>query len=111
MSDSVTSTTDANADAREDDCPLPAAQQARNIFCFAGFWCLYYLTAPVSYVGLPHANLLEGLKNSNTVANMPHAVYQWFTALPILVAWFFPQPKMLKPLLVLPLLFMAVATG
>lgn len=95
----------------EDDCPLPAAQQSRNILCFAGFWCLFYLSAPVSYVGLPHANLLEQLGNSNTIANLPHAIYQWLAALPILVAWFFPQPKMLKPLLVLPLLVMAGITG
>ncbi|MFM9959895.1 MAG: hypothetical protein ACKV2Q_01575 [Planctomycetaceae bacterium] len=45
----------------DDDCPLSAAQQGRNIFCFAGFWCLFYLAAPVTYVGLPHANLLKQL--------------------------------------------------
>lgn len=95
----------------EDDCPLSAGQQARNIFCFAGFWCLFYLSAPVSYVGLPHANLLEQLGNSNTIANLPHAIYQWLGAMPILVAWFFPQPKMLKPLLVLPMLVMACTTA
>lgn len=95
----------------EDDCPLPAAQQARNIFCFAGFWCLSYLVAPVSYVGLPHANLLKALGNSDTVANLPHAVYQWLGALPIVVAWFLPQPKLLKPLLVFPLILMAAVTG
>lgn len=95
----------------EDDCPLPAAQQSRNLFCFAGFWCLYYLTAPVTYIGVTHANLLKALDNSETVANLPHAVYQWLTALPIVVAWFFPQPKMLKPLLVIPLILMASITG
>jgi hypothetical protein len=70
----------------EDDCPLPVAQQTRNIACFAGFWCLFYLAAPVSYVGLTHANLLKALGNSDTVANLPHAVYQWLTAVPIIVA-------------------------
>ncbi len=95
----------------EDDCPLPTAQQSRNLFCFAGFWCLYYLTAPVTYIGVTHANLLKALDNSETVANLPHAVYQWLTALPIVVAWLFPQPKMLKPLLVIPLILMASITG
>ena len=95
----------------EDDCPLPAAQQSRNMLCFAGFWCLYYLTAPVTYIGVTHANLLKALENSETIANRPHAVYQWLTALPIVVAWFFPQPKMLKPLLVIPLILMASITG
>ena len=95
----------------EDDCPLSATQQARNIFCFAGFWCLFYLVAPVSYVGLVHANLLKDLDNSDTIANLPHAVYQWLTAVPIVVAWFLPQPKMLKPLLVYPLIVIAAVTG
>lgn len=84
----------------EDDCPLSAALQTRNIACFAGVWCLIYLTAPVSYVGVTHANLLHDLGNSDTVANLPHAVYQWMTALPVLVAWFLPQARWLKPLLV-----------
>jgi len=84
----------------EDDCPLSAALQTRNIACFTGVWCLIYLTAPVSYVGVTHANLLHDLGNSDTMANLPHAVYQWMTALPVLVAWFLPQARWLKPLLV-----------
>lgn len=95
----------------DDDCPLSPAQQARNIFCYAGFWCLVYLTAPVTYVGLTHANLLKELGNTDMVANLPHAVYQWLTALPILVAWFFPQPKLLKPLLVWPLVCISSITA
>lgn len=94
-----------------DDCPLSAAQQTRNIFCYAGYWCLFYLAAPVTYVGITHANLLQKLGNSDTVANLPHAVYQWLTAVPIIVAWFMPQPKMLKRLLVIPLIVMATMTG
>jgi hypothetical protein len=64
-----------------------------------------------SPVGCRFANLLKELGNSDEVANLPHAVYQWLTALPILVAWFFPQPKMLKPLLVFPLFLMASMTA
>ena len=94
-----------------DDCPLPAKLQTRNIVCFAGLWCLIYLTAPVSYVGLTHANLLHDLGNSDTIANLPHAVYQWMTALPILVAWFLPQARLLKPLLVGSLAAKAVLTA
>lgn len=95
----------------DDDCPLSVAQQTRNIFCYAGFWCLHYLAAPVTYIGTTHANFLKDLGNTDTVANLPHAVYQWLTALPILVAWIFPQPKMLKPLLVAPLLLMSCASA
>jgi MFS family permease len=108
MSDQASSHSDLTDPlAAESDCPLPAAQQSRNILCFAGFWCVVYLAAPVSYVGVTHANLLKELGNSDTVANLPHAVYQWLTAFPVLVAWFLPQPKLLKPLLVVPLLMMA----
>lgn len=84
----------------DDDCPLSIGLQTRNMVCLAGVWCLIYLTAPVSYVGVTHANLLHDLGNSDTLANLPHAVYQWMTALPVLVAWFLPQARWLKPLLV-----------
>lgn len=99
--------TPETAPVPEDDCPLPPRQQMRNILCFAGFWCIYYLAAPVSYVGVTHANLLKDLGNSDTVANLPKAAYQWLAAVPILVAWFLPQPRLLKPLLVISLVLMA----
>ncbi len=97
--------------ADNDDCPLLATVQSRNILCYAGFWCIYYLAAPVSYVGVLHSNFLKELGNSDTVANLPHAVYQWCTAVPILAAWLFPRPKMLKPLLIAPQLAMAAGTA
>lgn len=103
----------ANAGLTEpavDDCPLAASRQSRNILCFAALWCCIYLTAPVSYVGVTHANLLNQLGNSDTVANLPHAVYQWMTAFPILVAWFLPHPRLLKPLIVGSLTAKALAT-
>lgn len=81
-----------------EDCPLPVSVQNRNIWCFASFWSIYYFAAPVSYVGLTHANLLKALGNSDTVCNLPSAVYLWLTALPILVAWTFPHARHLKPL-------------
>jgi hypothetical protein len=97
-------------DPIENDCPLPPSQQTRNIFCFAALWCLIYLTAPISYVGITHANLLKAYGNNNTIANMPHAIYQWMTGVPILVAWFLPQPWLLKPLLVGSLVVKAAMT-
>lgn len=81
-----------------DDCPLPVAVQRRNICCFAAFWCIVYLAAPVSYVGLTHANLLKALGNSDTVSNLPSACYLWLTVVPVLAAWLFPRPRHLKPL-------------
>ncbi|MDB5337547.1 MAG: hypothetical protein JWN70_3166 [Planctomycetaceae bacterium] len=81
-----------------DDCPLPVALQNRNIWCFATFWSVYYLAAPVSYIGLTHANLLKAFGNSDTISNMPSAMYLWLTALPVIAAWLFPHPRYLKPL-------------
>jgi hypothetical protein len=94
-----------------DDCPLCTGQQSRNILCFAGLWCLIYFTAPISYVGVTHANLLHDLGDSDKVANLPHAVYQWMTAFPIFVAWFLPDPRWLKPLIVGSLTVKTVMTG
>ncbi len=94
-----------------DDCPLPVGVQYRNICCFAAFWGIYYLTAPVSYVGLTHANLLEALGNSDTVSNLPSAMYLWLTIVPVLAAWLFPRPQHLKPLGLVSVGLMAVVTA
>jgi MFS family permease len=93
------------------DCPLPVALQRRNMVCYAGLWCLIYLSAPISYVGVTHANLLKELGNSDTVSYLPHAVYQWMTAFPVLVAWFLPQPRLLKPLVVWSLVVKLLVTA
>jgi len=82
------------------DCPLPWPIQQRNSLLYGLFWCLFYFAAPITYVGNTHANLLSNLGASDLAANLPHAFYQWFTACPILVAWFLPQPKVLRPLIV-----------
>lgn len=95
----------------DDDCPLPVTAQNRNIFWFAFFWSVYYFAAPVSYVGLTHANLLKALGNSDTISNLPSAVYLWLTIVPVLMAWFFPQPKFLKPLSLISITLMAGMTA
>jgi MFS family permease len=81
-----------------DDCPLPADSQAWNLRCLVVYWCITYLCAPISYIGLTHANLLKALGNSDTTSNLPAAVYQWLIVVPVVAAWWFPQPKHLKPL-------------
>lgn len=94
----MTKSTTPTADAHLEDCPLPISVQNRNICCFATFWSVYYLAAPVSYIGLTHANLLKAFGNSDTISNLPSAVYLWLTALPVLAAWIFPHARHLKPL-------------
>lgn len=76
-----------------DDCPLPVARQNRNIACYAIYWAIFYLAAPVSYVGLTHANLLKALGYKDTVCNLPNAIYSWMSVVPVLTAWFLPQAR------------------
>jgi MFS family permease len=109
MTDSTAATSPPQS--LNDDCPLPLAVQNRNIWCFATFWGVYYLAAPVSYIGVTHANLLKAFGNSDTVSNLPAAVYLWLTALPVLAAWMFPHPKYLKPLALTSVALMVTITA
>ena len=78
---------------------VPESAQFRNGLVFMIATSLTYLIAPVTYVGVLHATILESLKASDTVANLPEAVYLWVTPLPLLIAWFWPSPKLLRPML------------
>ena len=95
----------------KNDCPLPVDIQRRNIYCFASFWGIYYLAAPVSYVGLTHANLLKALGNNDTVCNLPSAVYLWLSIVSVLTAWFFPHPRYLKRIGLIAVSVMACITA
>src|SRR5437867_1587104 len=79
-----------------DDCSLPLATQRRNILLYGLLWALYYLSAPITYVGITHAHILKRhLATTDFLANLPASAYLWVTALPaIIVAWLFPQPRM-----------------
>lgn len=76
-----------------EDCPLPVASQNRNIACYAIYWAIFYLAAPVSYVGLTHANLLKAFQFSDTWCNLPSAIYSWMSIIPVITAWFLPKPR------------------
>ncbi len=82
------------------DCPLPTRQQTRNVLLYATNVALIYLASPVTYVGLVHGALLKRLQFSDAVSNLPAGVYLWTTPLPVLVAWYFPRARQLKPLLI-----------
>jgi MFS family permease len=73
--------------------------QFRNALVFMMATSLTYLIAPVTYVGVLHATILDSLQASDTTANLPEAVYLWVTPLPLLIAWFWPSPKLLRPML------------
>lgn len=109
----MSSETPSPADSPQpgDDCSLPVGLQVRNIVCFTGFWSLYYLSAPVLYIGLTHANLLKALGNSDTINNLPSAMYRWLSIVPVVVAWTLPRPRHLKPLALTSVSVMAAATA
>jgi hypothetical protein len=102
---------DLSSNPRTGDCVLPRSLQQRNSLIYGLFWCLFYFAAPITYVGNTHANLLSQFGSTDFTANLPHAFYQWFTACPILVAWFLPQPKVLRPLIVGALSAMTLAAA
>ncbi len=78
---------------------IPVADQKRNGLVFMTSMSLIYLIAPVTYVGVLHATIIDSLEASDTVANLPEAVYLWMSPLPVLIAWFWPSPQLLRPML------------
>jgi hypothetical protein len=91
------------------DCPLPTGQQTRNLVLFGINVGLIYLAAPVLYVGITQAALCEKLEADKTVSNWPSAVYSLTTPFPILVAWYFPFVRSLRPVMAACYLIAAVA--
>ena len=59
------------------ECPLTHAQQTRNLLIFGANASLYYLAAPVFYVGILHAVLCKKLEASDFTANLPNSMYLW----------------------------------
>ena len=83
-----------------DGCPLPRSAQTRNLLIFAANWGLVYLAAPVTYVGFVQSALLSRLEFGPIAANVPLAVYLLTAPVAVLVVWWFPQVRLLRPLLV-----------
>jgi hypothetical protein len=73
--------------------------QTRNLVLYGVACGVYYLGAPVLYVGLLQATLLNRLGVDKFTANLPSSVYQLALPFPLLVAWAFPQPRLLKRLM------------
>lgn len=103
------------AEPLSDDCPLSPADQTRNVLIVAANTALSYLAAPVSYVDAYHTALLNdlqkdaGLQPSDALSNLPAAAYMVFTVLPVLVAWAFPQIRLLRRIVTCCYLTMAFA--
>ncbi|MSQ95987.1 MAG: hypothetical protein EXR98_15725 [Gemmataceae bacterium] len=78
---------------------LSERAQRRNSLVFFLNTALAYLVGPVFYVGVLHAAILNTLGVSNTVANLPESVSLWVAPLPVLIAWIWPSPRLLRPML------------
>lgn len=88
---------------------LSEHSQRRNSLVFFLNNSLAYLVAPVFYVGVLHAAILHSLGASDTIANLPEAVYLWVAPLPVLIAWIWPSPRLLRPMLTTALVIQGAA--
>ena len=77
-------------------CQLEPHLQNRNAFIYAAQVSLIYLSAPALYVGFVQAGLCKRLHTSDTIANLPSTVFLFMVWVPIVVAWLFPQARLLK---------------
>src|SRR5262245_38081636 len=100
---------DNAAAARDGGCPLTRSDQTHNLLIFATNWGILYLASPVTYVGIVHAALIRRLGFNDTLANLPASVYLWASVLPVFVAWYFPQVRLLRRLAVGAFLVIGVA--
>src|ERR1700730_1595410 len=83
-----------------DSCPLGVRDQIRNVILVAVNTGLSYLASPVLYVGVVHAALCKALGWSDAVCNLPATAYLVMCVSPLFVAWYFPQIKLLKRIMV-----------
>jgi len=75
---------------------LEPGQQTRNLIIYGSLISLVYLVAPVLYVGILQASLFAELNTSDTLANIPSSCYLGMAWFPIVIAWMFPQVRLLK---------------
>ncbi len=74
--------------------------QTRNVLLYGFINGVYYLGAPVLYVGLLQVALLYRMGSSAFTANLPLSLYQAVMPFAVLAAWAFPQPRLLKRMLI-----------
>jgi hypothetical protein len=97
-----------NADAFG-NCSLPRSMQTRNVVIYGINKALVYFGAPVLYVGLAQAALLNRLDYDKVNANLPASVFLWLTPLAVPAAWLFPRVAQLRPVLFVNYCLMAVS--
>lgn len=83
----------------DEEIGLPVEVQNRNSQIFALIVSLRFLTAPVLYVGFVQVALCKRLETSDTVANLPSALYLSMAWAAVVLAWLYPQARLLKPIM------------
>ena len=91
-----------------DTCTLPRSTQTRNIVIYGINKGLVYFSAPIIYVGMGQAALLDRLGYGAVYANLPASIYVWMTPLAVLAAWRWPLARQLRPVLFINYLIMAI---
>jgi MFS family permease len=91
--------------------PLEPRLQNRNALIYATQISMTYLGAPALYIGFVQAGLCKHLDTSNTIANLPSTVFLSMVWVAVVVAWLFPQARMLKTVLTSSYKFMAAANA
>lgn len=107
QSDAPVATADGHPHPPSPD--LPEYIQRRNSLVFLFSMSLSYLVAPVFYVGILHAAIIKSLGSKDAVANLPESLYTATLLVPVLMAWFWPSTRYLRPMLVSSYLLKGVA--
>ncbi len=89
-------------------CSLPRSTQTRNVVIYGINKGLVYFSAPIIYVGMGQAALLNRLGYDDVWANLPASIYVWMTPLAVLAAWRWPLARQLRPVLFINYLIMAI---
>ena len=84
------------SDENRTSVQLEPRLQNRNALIYAAVVSLTYLGAPALYVGFVQAGLCKHLHTSNTMANLPATVFLSMVWVSVVVAWLFPQARLLK---------------
>ncbi|NBR59065.1 MAG: hypothetical protein EBT89_07895 [Opitutaceae bacterium] len=98
-------------DETADSCALELRLQNRNAFIFATAWSLTYLAAPALYIGFVQAGLCKRLHTSDTLANLPATMWLAMVWVSVVVAWLFPEARLLKRILASAYSVMAAASA
>lgn len=77
------------------DDHLDPKHQKRNVLVYASLISIIYFAAPVLYIGI-QTGLCKHLHTTDTMANLPSTLFIAMAWFPVIIAWLFPQARLLK---------------